>query len=257
MQGVSAAYVPALAALCQGCTRLQFSMCSLISSPECWHQLIQHMPSVTHITRWAVKSVATAAMLRKHNPSQPGKLELLSPRVIAGLRARTCKLVITLELPREQGSRLLAEVLGKLGICTAVEACKLSSLQGPSLAPRTPLDCSPSLAQCLVDSFPSLTSLALHGYFIPCSGLATLLSQPRLSRQLQQLDLSNTTITQAEQPDPEAATLDNLFNAARGLDGFRAALQPLAQLQVLTISTKLKTATWHREGLTELLQALP
>ncbi|KAL6751454.1 hypothetical protein V8C86DRAFT_2778597 [Haematococcus lacustris] len=64
MQGVSAAYVPALAALCQGCTRLQFSMCSLIFSPECWHQLIQHMPSVTHITRWAVKSVATAAMLR-------------------------------------------------------------------------------------------------------------------------------------------------------------------------------------------------
>ncbi|KAJ9532452.1 hypothetical protein QJQ45_010519 [Haematococcus lacustris] len=166
--------------------------------------------------------------------------QLLSPRVIAGLRARTCKLAITIEQPRVQGSRLLAEVLGKLGICTAVEACKLSSLQGPSLAPRTPLDCSPSLAQCLVDSFPSLTSLALHGYSIPCSGLATLLAHPQLSLQLQQLDLTGTTI------------LQQLEGVAWGLDTFIAALAPLTQLQVLTMP-----GCRNLGGLPGLLQALP
>ncbi|KAJ9532461.1 hypothetical protein QJQ45_010512 [Haematococcus lacustris] len=166
--------------------------------------------------------------------------QLLSPRVVAALRARTCKLAITLEQPRVQGSRLLAEVLGKLGICTAVEACKLSSLQGPSLAPRTPLDCSPSLAQCLVDSFPSLTSLALHGYSIPCSGLATLLAHPQLSLQLQQLDLTGTTI------------LQQLEGVAWGLDTFIAALAPLTQLQVLTMP-----GCRHLGGLPGLLQALP
>ncbi|KAJ9533913.1 hypothetical protein QJQ45_027002 [Haematococcus lacustris] len=166
--------------------------------------------------------------------------QLLSPRVIAGLRARMCKLAITLEQPRVQGSRLLAEVLGKLGICTAVEACKLSSLQGPSLAPRTPLDCSPSLAQCLVDSFPSLTSLALHGYSIPCRGLATLLAHPQLSLQLQQLDLTGTNI------------LQQLEGVAWGLDTFIAALAPLTQLQVLTMP-----GCRHLGGLPGLLQALP
>ncbi|KAL6744652.1 hypothetical protein V8C86DRAFT_3127589, partial [Haematococcus lacustris] len=177
----------------------------------------------------------------------------------AALRARTCKLAITLEQPRVQDSRLLVEVLGKLGICTAVEACKLSSLEERSLVPAMPLDCSRSLAQCFVDSFPSLTSLSLHSYAAMqlCRDLASLLSHPQLSLQLQQLDLSSTTILQREQPEPGAATLDNLFNAARGLDGFRAAPQPLAQLRVLTISAKLETATWHREGLLELLQALP
>ncbi|KAJ9532432.1 hypothetical protein QJQ45_010544 [Haematococcus lacustris] len=220
--------------------------------------------------------------------------QLLSPRVLAALRARTCKLAITLEHPRAQGSRLLVEVLGKLGVCTAVEACKLSSLQDPSLVPTTPLGCSPSLAQCLVDSFPSLTSLALHGYSIACCGLASMLSHPQLSLQLQQLDLSSTTILQAKRPKPGAATLDNLFygvklqqlslsiNMAEGvnkpllpnlqplsqhltqlclqrregvkwrLDKFTAALQPLAQLQVLTISS-----LWGLGGLPKLLQALP
>ncbi|KAL6756046.1 hypothetical protein V8C86DRAFT_2657276, partial [Haematococcus lacustris] len=222
--------------------------------------------------------------------------KLLSPRVITALRARVCKLAITLEQPRVQGSRLLAEVLGKLGICTAVDACKLSSLQDPSLAPRTPLDCSPSLAQCLVESFPALTSLALHGYSISCSDLATLLAHPRLTLQLQQLDLSSTTILQPKQPEPGAATLANLFHTARlkqlsllinnrpegenkpflpnlqplsqhltqlclklqgvmepwRLSAFTAALQPLAQLKVLTISPTLDLG-----GLPRLLQALP
>ncbi|KAJ9532823.1 hypothetical protein QJQ45_010944 [Haematococcus lacustris] len=221
--------------------------------------------------------------------------QLLSPRVIAAVRARECKLAITLELPRAQGSKLLAEVLGKLGTCIAVEACKLSSLEEPSLAPRTPLDCSRSLAQCLVDSFPALTSLSLHNYAIPCSDLVSLLSHPQLSLQLQQLDLSSSTILQPKRPEPGAATLDNLFHAARlkqlsllinnmggettksllpnlqplsqhltqlciqppqriawGLDDFTAALQPLAQLQVLMISSLS-----HLGGLPKLLQGLP
>ncbi|KAL6751480.1 hypothetical protein V8C86DRAFT_679229 [Haematococcus lacustris] len=150
---------------------------------------------------------------------------LLSPRVIAALRTRKCKLAITLELPRAQGSRLVAEVLEKLGMCSAVTACKLSSLEDPSLVPHTPLDCSLSLAQCLVDSFPALASLALHGYSISCSDLATLLSHPQLALQL---------------------------GVVRSPDKFIAALQPLTQLQVLTI-TRLS----HLGGLPKLLQGLP
>ncbi|KAL6758453.1 hypothetical protein V8C86DRAFT_1499506 [Haematococcus lacustris] len=141
--------------------------------------------------------------------------QLLSPRVLAALRARECKLAITLELPREQGSKLLAGVLEKLGICTAINACKLSSLEHSSLARPMPIECSRSLAQCLVNSFPSLTSLALHGYFIHCSGLASLLAHPRLSLQLQQLDLSSTFITQPKRPQPGAATPANLFYGVR------------------------------------------
>ncbi|KAJ9533513.1 hypothetical protein QJQ45_026595 [Haematococcus lacustris] len=201
---------------------------------------------------------------------------LLSPRVVAALRSRKCKLAITLELPREQGSRLLAEVLEKLGICTAVNACKLSSLEHSSLAPPMPMECSRSLAQCLVNSFPSLTSLALHGYSIPCSDLASLLSHPRLSLQLQQLDLSSSTILQPEQPEPGAVTLANVFHAANlkqlslllclqqgagadwRFDKFTAALAPLAQLQVLTISNESEWhSLYHLEGLPKLLQALP
>ncbi|KAL6751465.1 hypothetical protein V8C86DRAFT_2439954 [Haematococcus lacustris] len=153
--------------------------------------------------------------------------QFLTPRVVAALQARTCKLVLTLEQQRAQSSReyimLLTEVLKKLAnhgceqqaSCAAVETCKLGTIQGPSPIPRSSLCCSPDLAQHLLDSFPSLTSLGLHGYSIPCSDLGALLSQPLLSLQLQQLDLSNTTIIQAKRPEPGAATLDNLFHASR------------------------------------------
>ncbi|KAJ9510194.1 hypothetical protein QJQ45_015676 [Haematococcus lacustris] len=184
--------------------------------------------------------------------------QLLTPRVVAALRARECKLAITLEQQRVQGSTLMTEVLKKLGICTAVKTFKLSSLEDPSLAPRTALDCSPSLAQCLVNSFPGLTSLGFLGYSTTCSGLAALLSHPQLSLQLQQLDLSSTTILKFEQPEPGAATLTGtdifslLTDVAHGFDSFTAALQSLAQLQVLTIS-----GNHHMAGLHGLLQALP
>ncbi|KAL6758455.1 hypothetical protein V8C86DRAFT_3025485 [Haematococcus lacustris] len=225
--------------------------------------------------------------------------QFLTPRVVAALQARTCKLVLTLEQQRAQSSRqytrLLTEVLKKLASCVAVEACKLGTAQGPSLHPHKPLGCSPDLAQHLMVSFPSLTSLSLHNCAIPCSGLSSLLSHPRLSLQLQQLDLSSTNILQAKRPEPGAATLATLFHASRlkqlsllidnraegenkpllpnlqplsqhltqlriqqregvvwGLDEFTAALQPLAQLQVLTISS-----LYHLQGLAGLLQALP
>ncbi|KAL6758451.1 hypothetical protein V8C86DRAFT_3134395 [Haematococcus lacustris] len=153
--------------------------------------------------------------------------QFLTPRVVAALQARTCKLALTLEQQRAQSSReyimLLTEILKKLAnhgcekkaSCAAVETCKLGTIQGPSPIPRSSLRCSLDLAQHFMDSFPGLTSVALHGYSIPCSDLATLLSHPQLSLQLQQLDLSSTTILQPEQPEPGEATLDNLFHAFR------------------------------------------
>ncbi|KAL6756062.1 hypothetical protein V8C86DRAFT_3026956 [Haematococcus lacustris] len=216
---------------------------------------------------------------------------------LPALRARTCKLALTLVQQQAQHTRqyitLLTEVLKKLASCAAVEACKLGTSEGPSLGPHKRLGCSPKLAQHLMDSFPSLTSLSLHGYAIPCSGLASLLAHPQLSLQLQQLDLSSTKIIQPERPEPGAATLANLFHASRlkqlrlliqSADGddkprlpnlqplsqqltqlclklqerhmllgnLIATLQPLAQLQVLTIS-----CVQHLWGLPRLLQALP
>ncbi|KAL6751453.1 hypothetical protein V8C86DRAFT_680359 [Haematococcus lacustris] len=207
-----------------------------------------------------------------------------------------------MEQQRAQSSReyirLLTEVLKKLANCAAVEACKLCTIIDLSL-PREnrfkPISCSPDLAQCLVGSFPSLTSLSLYGYDIPCSTLASLLSHPQLSLQLQQLDLTSTIITQPKRPEPGASTLTNLFHASRlkqlsllinTLAGegsnnlpnlqplsqhltqlclvqqgyvsrcpekFIAALQPLAQLQLLTISD-----LWYLpDGLPGLLQGLP
>ncbi|KAL6758413.1 hypothetical protein V8C86DRAFT_1497872 [Haematococcus lacustris] len=233
--------------------------------------------------------------------------QFLTPRVVAALQARTCKLALTLEQQRAQSSReyirLLTEVLKKLSIhgcgkkasCAAVDTCKLGTIQGPSPILRCSLRCSPELAEQLMDSFPGLTSLALHGYSIPCSGLASMLSHPQLNLRLQQLDLSSTIITQPKQPEPGAVTLANLFCASRlkqlsllinnmadGLnkpllpnlqpvsqhltqlclmqgagafftfDKYTAALQPLAQLQVLTIPR-----CNYMCGLIELLQALP
>ncbi|KAL6747023.1 hypothetical protein V8C86DRAFT_3148818 [Haematococcus lacustris] len=222
--------------------------------------------------------------------------QFLTPRVGAALQFRTCKLALTLERQQAQDSRqylsLLTKVLKKLGSCAAVEACKLGTVQGPSLGPLKRLHCSLGLAQHLMDSFPSLTSLSLHNCAIPCSGLASLLAHPCLSLQLQQLDLSSSNMLQAKRPEPGAATLANLFHASRlkqlslmikgvagehdpllpnlqplsqhltqlcltlqngvGLDKLIATLQPLAQLQVLTIS-----GIYRLGGLPSLLQALP
>ncbi|KAJ9532836.1 hypothetical protein QJQ45_010959 [Haematococcus lacustris] len=219
------------------------------------------------------------------------QFQLLTP-VDAVLRARTCKLALTLEQQQDQHTgeyiMLVTNVLKKLGSCAALEACKLGTLQSPSLKQ---LGCIPKHAQRLLDSFPSLTSLSLHGYEIPCSGLASLLAKSQLSLQLQQLDLTGTTILKPKRPEPGTATLYNLFHASRlkqlrlsiqwvagenwrrmpnlqplsqhltqlCLEGRHmlpeyviAALQSLAQLQVLTIS-----CVDHLGDLPRLLQALP
>ncbi|KAJ9532830.1 hypothetical protein QJQ45_010951 [Haematococcus lacustris] len=165
---------------------------------------------------------------------------LLTPRVVAVLKARTCKLALTLEQQRAQCHTqyipLLTNVLMKLASCAAVEVCKLCTSKGPSLPHKRykRLGCSPDLAQHLMDSFPSLTSLSLHNYAIPCSGLASLLSHPQLALQLQQLDLSSSTITHLKRPGPGAATLANLFHASR-----------VKQLSLLISSTAGEG--WHRE----------
>ncbi|KAJ9513794.1 hypothetical protein QJQ45_020870 [Haematococcus lacustris] len=226
--------------------------------------------------------------------------QLLTPHVVAALQARTSKLALTLQQPEAQASGHYAEVLScvlaTLGSCAAVEACKLSGR-----APRysdahvatgigcewDECHCTPGLALSLLDSFPGLTALTLHGFSVTCSGLASLLQQPQLALQLQQLDLSGTTILEPEQPGPEAAALDNMFSGCRlkqlslstigsqlllpdmeplaqhltqltvvsgwyELDYYNAALCPLTALQCLCV-LKLDSLG----SLTGLLQALP
>ncbi|KAJ9519485.1 hypothetical protein QJQ45_000581 [Haematococcus lacustris] len=145
--------------------------------------------------------------------------QLLTPRVAAALRSRTCKLALTMAQQQaehtRQGIMLLTNVLKRLASCAAVEACRLGAIQGPSLSNLGRLGCSPRFTQQLMGSFPGLTSLSIHGYAIPCSCLANLLAHPQLSLQLQQLDLTGTAITQPKRPEPGTATLTNLFHASR------------------------------------------
>ncbi|KAL6763026.1 hypothetical protein V8C86DRAFT_463757 [Haematococcus lacustris] len=163
----------------------------------------------------------------------------LAPRVVAALQARTGRLVVTFEQPRAQDTRralkLLGRVLEKLGKCAAVQLCKLirSGLTRPDHA----LDCTPGLAQRLLDSFPSLTALTIHGYSATCSGLASLLSHPQLALQLQQLDFPRSCIKQPKEPGLEAEAQSNLFQHAKltqlSFDDYEGGLlpdlQPLAK----------------------------
>ncbi|KAJ9532459.1 hypothetical protein QJQ45_010521 [Haematococcus lacustris] len=146
--------------------------------------------------------------------------QLLTPRIVAIVRARTGKLVSTLEQPHAldsgQYAEILAHVLDKLGSCAAVDAVKLSSSGAPHFGYTMALTNSPGLAQRLLDSFPGLTAMALYKYTITCSHLAGLLSHPQLALQLQQLDLTGTSIRQAQQPNqPGAVTLAILFQGLR------------------------------------------
>ncbi|KAJ9519775.1 hypothetical protein QJQ45_013459 [Haematococcus lacustris] len=183
--------------------------------------------------------------------------QLLTPRVVEALQARTDKLALTLQQPRAKKSgqytRLLTHVLAKLGRCAAVDTCKLRSRASPLSDQLQPddsrsapdpgtfvaLDCTPRLAQHLLGSLPGLTALSIQGFSVTCSGLASLLSHPQLSLQLQCLDLTGSTILQPQQPEqPGAVTLSSLFHGLRlrqlSLDASSEApllpdLQPLAQ----------------------------
>ncbi|KAL6752909.1 hypothetical protein V8C86DRAFT_3140454 [Haematococcus lacustris] len=219
--------------------------------------------------------------------------QLLTSRVVEALQARTSKLTLTLQQTQPHGSRMyskqLSFALSKLGSCSAVDVCHLEwSRASRDDLPRL-LDCTPGLAQCLVASFPSLTALSLHNYSVTCSGLASLLSHAQLALQLQQLDLTRTTISQPKRPEPGAVTLDTLFCGIRlkqlglvvaeypsppnlqplaqhltqlsigwpqqprlTLASIAAELSLLAQLEVLTLP-----CFYSWEGLPELLKALP
>ncbi|KAJ9514785.1 hypothetical protein QJQ45_028457 [Haematococcus lacustris] len=209
--------------------------------------------------------------------------QLLSARLVAALRTRTRKLALTLQQPEAWPSgkcaEVLAHVLAELGSCSAVEACKLSNSAAPNQ--RQPLDCTPGLAQGLLNSFPGLTALSLHGYSVTCSGLASLLSHPQLALHLQQLDLTGTAILQSHQPGPEAMALVNMFHGltlkhlsltARVLPDMQplahhltelhlqnwelpclaSELCPLTELRRLVMFNKYRLA-----GLFEVVQALP
>ncbi|GFH21673.1 hypothetical protein HaLaN_19026 [Haematococcus lacustris] len=159
------------------------------------------------------------------------------------------------------------------------------------------LRCPPGLAQHLLDSFPSLTALTLEGLCISSDALATLLSHPPLALQLQQLDIADIISQDGDEPGavdslfqglrlkqlrivavypaqpdtpplrsflPMAQHLTHLhimnqYRLGSDLSFFVEYLQPLAQLQVLTISHLNGTVSHPNglEGLAELLQALP
>ncbi|KAJ9531920.1 hypothetical protein QJQ45_003619 [Haematococcus lacustris] len=251
--------------------------------------------------------------------------QLLTPRVVAALQARTSKLALTLwqpetedsfrynkqlaptlQLPQteytQQYTDLLAHVLAKLDSCAAVEVCKLVSSGTYDSDNCRHLRCSPGLAQHLLDSFPSLTGLTLDGLIVSSDALASMLSHPPLALKLQQLDLTDPSIVDGDmepgavgtllqglqlkqlsvavidaqqlplgtpplpifQPLAQHLTQLNFYlyypqydddPRSNYLVQFKYLvdyLQPLAQLQVLTLPCQDQL-----EGLIELLQALP
>ncbi|KAJ9523634.1 hypothetical protein QJQ45_007289 [Haematococcus lacustris] len=234
--------------------------------------------------------------------------QLLTPRVIAALQAKTSKLALalwqpetedslrynkqfapTLQLPQTEYTQdyndLLAHALAKLDNCAAVEVCKLVSSGSYRPDKRRHLHCPPGLAQHLLDSFPSMTALTLQGLCVSSDALASLLSYPPLALLLQQLDITKIIVPEGDKPEAvgplfQGLQLKQLSIAAEGteplpsfqslaqyltqlhlmcgygfesdLSFFMEYLQPLAQLQVLTISRLVSL-----EGLAELLQALP
>ncbi|KAL6762102.1 hypothetical protein V8C86DRAFT_718237 [Haematococcus lacustris] len=96
--------------------------------------------------------------------------QLLTPRVVEALQARTDKLALTLQQPRAKKSgqytRLLTHVLAKLGRCAAVDTCKLRSRASPLSDPLQPDDSR--LRQLSLDAsseaplLPDLQPLAQH-----------------------------------------------------------------------------------------------
>ncbi|KAJ9533219.1 hypothetical protein QJQ45_018355 [Haematococcus lacustris] len=197
----------------QAATRATLHATSLLDLPEA---LLGHINSLA-VQLGAGKALSLAcrafslANLQRapafHFPLERLRCDqLLTRRAIAALRARNSKLTFNiLHQPRKE---LLTHVLAKLGPCAAAETCKLS-YSGPCRRGRCKaLDCSPRLAQHLLSGFPNLTALSLHGYSVSSSGVASLLCHPQLSLQLQQLDLTSTTILQVlHQPGAVALSL--------------------------------------------------
>ncbi|KAJ9517561.1 hypothetical protein QJQ45_025105, partial [Haematococcus lacustris] len=163
--------------------------------------------------------------------------QLLTPRFVAALQARTSKLSLTLEQPETEDSLhymkqfaptlqlpqteytrdytdLLVYALAKLDKCAAVEVCKLVSSGEYHRDKRKHLRCPPGLAQQLVDSFPSLTDLTLQGLCVSSDALASLLSHSPLALQLQQLDIADITVPNGEDGE-EPGAVGTLFQGLR------------------------------------------
>ncbi|KAL6758400.1 hypothetical protein V8C86DRAFT_3134353 [Haematococcus lacustris] len=154
--------------------------------------------------------------------------QFLTPRVVAALQARTCKLVLTLEQQRAQSSRQYISLLTELSL--QLQQLDLSS--STILKPKRPKPGAATLADLFDTSKLNQLSLSTEKMAGEIEPLLPNL-QP-LSQHLTQLCL--------QQRD----------GAVWSLDDFTAALQPLVQLQVLTISCIYRV--WELPG---LLQALP
>ncbi|KAL6746441.1 hypothetical protein V8C86DRAFT_1520931 [Haematococcus lacustris] len=220
---------------------------------------------------------ALSLVVLQHAPAlsielgQANQSRLLAPRVVSALQTRTCKLTLTLRQPPEQESRQYMEelttALAKLGSIPAVRRCELVSIIAKQFdkkvrkAPKY-LDCTPGLAQRLLNSFPRLTALAIGGYSTPCSSLASMFSHPQLALQLQQLDLTGSTILHAKKAEESEQGLKfhGLKLKQLSLDVHETKLmphlQPLApHLTQLCVGVKWRHE--HPHALALLVGALP
>ncbi|KAJ9521488.1 hypothetical protein QJQ45_008889 [Haematococcus lacustris] len=188
--------------------------------------------------------------------------QLLTPRVVAALQARTCKLALTIEQQQAQHTRqyimLLTNVLKKLASCAAVEACRglvpSPAVVWPPCSPTRSCPCSCSSWTSPAPPSPSAESDLSQGP----STLANLFHASRLKH----LSLSTKRMAGEDKPrmpnlQPLSQHLTQLCIQQRegkvwGLGSFTATLQPLAQLQVLTMPGYHEL--WDLPG---LLQALP
>ncbi|KAJ9506732.1 hypothetical protein QJQ45_024872, partial [Haematococcus lacustris] len=186
--------------------------------------------------------------------------QLLTPRVVAALQARTSKLALTLWQPETEDSvryrkqlaptlqllqtedtqdytKLLAHALAKLDKCAAVEVCKLvcSGVYYPDA--RKHLTCPPGLAQQLLDSFPSLTALTLEGLCVSSYALASLLSHPPLALQLQQLHLTDDSVPDGEEPVAVGTVFQGLRLKELSIAAVRPKLQSSEELGSLRLSS--------------------
>ncbi|GFH11354.1 hypothetical protein HaLaN_06839 [Haematococcus lacustris] len=176
---------------------------------------------------------------------------LLTYRVVTALQARTKQLSVVFEqlpplddepfdTPSEQYMAKLTYALSTLAPmpCAAVQRCELVSGDRYDERfcplPRS-LDCTPQLAQPLLDSFPSLTALTLHRYAVACGDLVSLLSHPQLALQLQQLDLPYTTIWQPHRAGEPGELQVLTLSDQHDLQGVLQLLPGLPRLHTLQL----------------------
>ncbi|KAJ9521651.1 hypothetical protein QJQ45_008999 [Haematococcus lacustris] len=209
--------------------------------------------------------------------------QLLTPRVLAALQARTSKLALTLwqpetkdsgcyrkqlaptlQLPQTECTQhytdLLAHALAKLDNCAAVEVCNLVSNGKYDPDKRRHLRCPPGLAQQLRDSFPSLTALTMQGLCVSTDALASLLSHSPLALQLQRLDLTKTSVPDGDVPEAVGNMFQGLQLKQLSIDAvlpeqpstsLLPSFQPLAQ-HLTRLHLESRDVTYGCDGDTDL-----